>query len=176
MKRFLAACLMVAATTGTALACDATLPDHLRVLDCDLATALQNGAARSAVLHDLLERVDRADGLIYVTPPPRTGVATHLLGGFSHDVSVAGRYRILRVFVSDKPSDQVIAIVGHELRHALEVLELSNARTEAEVEALYDRIGWRTSGRTVETQAALDVGHAIERELRAAKRKTAIER
>ena len=171
MKRFLAAGLMVIGTTGSAIACSATLPDHLRVLDCGLATALQSGAARSAVLHDLLERVQRADGLIYVTPPPPTGAATRLLGGFSHDVSVAGRYRVLLVFVSDKPSDQVVATVGHELRHALEVLELSNARTEAEVEALYDRIGWRTSGRTVETQAALDAGHAIERELRAAKRR-----
>lgn len=169
MRRFLAAGLIVAATTARALGCDATLPDHVRVLDCGLAAALENASARSAVLNDLLQRAERSDGLIYVTPPPPTGAATHLLGGFSHDISVAGPYRVLRVVVSGKADDRVIATVGHELRHALEVLELSNARSEAEVDALYNRIGWRTSGHTVETQAALDAGIAIARELRTAK-------
>ena len=61
-----------------------------------------------------------------------------------------------------------MAIVGHEMRHALEVLETS-ASTEAEVEALYDRIGWPTSAHTVEAQAALDAQTTITRELRASR-------
>ena len=73
------------------------------------------------------------------------------------------------IFVSGKVDDSRVAIVGHELRHALEVLELSSARSEAEVEALYDHLGWRTSAHTVETQEALDAGTAISRELRAAR-------
>jgi hypothetical protein len=34
-------------------------------------------------------------------------------------------------------------------------------------DALFDRIGWHTSERTVETQAALDPGNAITSELKA---------
>jgi len=170
MGRILATTL-AAMTLGTnVFGCDAVLPEHVRILDCRLATAVANAAAgRSAVLKDLLERVQRTDGLVFLTPPPPTGPATRLLGGFSHKISAAGRYRVLRIVVSGKVDDASIAIVGHELRHALEVLELSAATTEADVDALFDRIGWHTSERTVETQAAIDAGTAIERELTASK-------
>jgi len=66
--------------------------------------------------------------------------------------------------------DNAIAIVGHELRHALEVLELSTACSEGEVDALFERLGWHAGVRAVETQAARDAGETIERELRAAKK------
>jgi hypothetical protein len=143
------------------------LPDHVRILDCRLATAVAGAASRSATLNDLLQRVQRTDGLVYITPPPLTGPGTRLLGGFSHDISVAGSHRVLRIFVGTERNDAAMATIGHELRHALEVLELSSATTEAEVDALYTRLGWQTSAHTVETQAALDAGNAIARELRA---------
>jgi hypothetical protein len=170
MGRILATTL-AAMTVGTnVFGCDAVLPDHVHILDCRLATAVADAAAsRSAVLKDLLERVERSDGQVYLTPPPPTGPATRLLGGLSHKVSAGGRYRVLFIVVSGKVDDAAIAIVGHELRHALEVLELSAAKTEAEVDALFDRLGWHTSERTIETQAALDAGNAIARELRSAK-------
>jgi len=169
MPRVLAAVVVAMSVGANAAACDTTLPDHVRILDCPLAMAVARAAQRSAVLNDLLQRVQRTNGLIYITPPPPAGTATRLLGGFSHAVSLAGSHRILRIFVSGKLDDASMAIVGHELRHALEVLELSTAGTETEVDALFDQIGWRTSGRTGETQAALDAGYAVARELRASK-------
>jgi hypothetical protein len=169
MGRILAATMMLSAVGTRLLACDAVLPDHVRILDCRLTAAVASAAGRSATLNDLLQRIQRSDGLVYITAPPPTGPATQLLGGFSHAVSVAGPNRVLRIFVSGKVDDSRVAIVGHELRHALEVLELSSARSEAEVEALYDHLGWRTSAHTVETQEALDAGTAISRELRVAR-------
>ncbi|HEX6464311.1 MAG TPA: hypothetical protein VFZ98_07660 [Vicinamibacterales bacterium] len=168
MARILAAALVTMGVGTRLLACEAVLPDHVRVLDCRLAGAVADAAGRSATLNDLLQRVQRSDGLIFITPLPPTGPAAKLLGGFSHDVSVAGSYRVMRIVVQKNTDDSAMAIVGHELRHALEVLEMSSARTEAEVDALYERLGWRTSAHTVETQAALDAGHTIARELRAA--------
>jgi hypothetical protein len=169
MVRILAAAMMMSTVGTSLLACDVVLPDHVRVLDCRLTAAVASAASRSATLSDLLQRVQRSDGLVYITAPPPTGPATQLLGGFSHNVSVAGPNRVLRIFVSGKADDPGMVIVGHELRHALEVLELSSARTEAEVEALYDHLGWRTSAHTVETQEAIDAGTAIGRELRASR-------
>jgi hypothetical protein len=169
MTRILVAAVMTMTIGTKLLACDTVLPDHLRVLDCRLAKALAGAAGRSAQLSDLIDRVSHTDGLVYVTPLPTQGPASRLLGGFSHDISVAGPFRVLRIVLPSQYNDTAIAIAGHELRHALEVLEMSTARTEAEVEALYDRIGWRTSGRTVETQAALDAENAIARELRTSK-------
>jgi len=158
-------------TLGTnAFGCDAVLPDRVRISDCGLATAVADAAARrSAVLKDLLARVEHSDGRVVVTMHPPTGPDTPLLGGLSHAVSVEGRLRVLSIVVFGNVDDVMIAIVGHELRHALEVLELSTATTKAEVNALFDRIGWRTPKGAVETQAALDAGDAIARELRASK-------
>ena len=168
MFRFLVGVVMTMTTATKLVACEAVLPDHVRILDCRLAGAVASAASRSAVLNDLLEHVQRTNGLIYVTPPPVIGPAKDLLGGLSHDISVAGSFRVLRIFLPGKRDDAAMAIVGHELRHALEVLETS-ATTRAEVDALYDRIGWSTSERSVETQAALDSQYTIERELRASK-------
>jgi hypothetical protein len=165
--RLLAGTLMTIATATRLLACDAVLPQQVRILDCRLATAVAAAAGRSPMLNGLLNRIQHTDGLIFITPPPVTGQVTHLLGGFSHNVSVAGSHRVLRIVVTGGSNDAEISIVGHELRHALEVLELSNATTEGQVDALYERIGWRTSGHTVETQAALDAGNTIARELQA---------
>jgi hypothetical protein len=75
-------------------------------------------------------------------------------------------HRVRRIVVTGGLNDAAIAIGGHELRHALEVLEMSDATTESQVDALYTRIGWRTSGHTVETQAALAAGNGIAKELR----------
>ena len=169
MRKLLAIAVVVFGVGGNALACDVALPDHVRILDCRVAAAVANAADRSPILKDLLERVERTDGIVYVTASPMVGAAARLLGGLSHDVTKAGRFRILRIFVSGKVDDSSIAIVGHELRHALEVLELSGACTEAEVDALFERLGWHSAAHAVETQAALDAGYAIERELSASR-------
>jgi hypothetical protein len=169
MRPFLVAALMLAAVSGKAFACDATIPDHVRILDCRLAAAVADAAGRSPILEDLLERVERTDGLVFVTRPPIVGPATRLLGGLSHHVTTAGRYRVLRIFFAGRVDDHGVAIVGHELRHALELLETSTASRRTDVDALFDRLGWRAGTDVVETQAALDAGHAIERELSAAR-------
>lgn len=164
MRVFLAATLVAMALAGRVYACDGAIPDRVRIVDCRLAAAVADAAARSPTLQTLLERVGRTDGLIYITPPvdPSTG----LLGGLSHAVSSAGRFRLLRIFVSLPPDDRAIAVVGHELQHALEVLELSTARSEMDVDRLFERIGWHTKAHVIETQAALDAGGTIERELK----------
>jgi hypothetical protein len=175
MGRILTA-VLVAMTMGTkAFGCDAVLPDHVRILDCRLAAAVANAAGtRSMSLKDLLDRVERTNGLVYVAAPPISGPATRLLGGLSHRVSAAGPYRVLTIVVSGKVDDATIATVGHELRHALELLELSAATNEADVDAFFNGIGWHTSERTVETQAAMDAGNAVARELKTSRRSVTV--
>jgi hypothetical protein len=175
MRRFLAAGLMTAALSGKALACEATLPDHLRILDCRLADAVAAATPRSATLRDIVERVQRSDGLVFVSQSDGIGMVRHAAGGLSHQITRAGHYRVLKIFVSTSVDDSAIATVGHELRHALEVLELSTASSEAEVDALFDRLGWHAGVRAVETQAARDAGDTIQRELRAAKQKRGVQ-
>jgi hypothetical protein len=170
VERILATTLVAMTLATSVFGCDAVLPDHLRISDCRLATAMANAAARrSAVLKDILERLERSDGRVVVTAHPPTRQATPLLGGLYHTVSVEGNLRVLSIVVFGEVDDAMVAVVGHELRHALEVLELSSARTKTEVDALFNRIGWHTSKGAVETRAAVDAGNAITRELQASK-------
>jgi len=168
MLRFLIGAAMTMTTATRLLACDAALPDHVRIPDCRKAAAVADAAGRSATLNDLFQRVQRTNGLIFITTPPAIGRAKDILGGLSLDISVAGSFRILRIYVTCRLDDTAMAVVGHEVRHAVEVLETS-ATTEAEVDALYGRIGWPMSSLSFETQAAIDAQNTIAHELRASR-------
>ena len=55
--------------------------------------------------------------------------------------------------------------MGHELRHALEVIEQSTVRDNGSMFFLYKRIGTHMAG-TIETRAAMTAGRKIRKELR----------
>jgi len=86
-------------------------------------------------------------------------------GALSHSVTTAGAHRVLHVMVGAGQGDRPIAILAHELHHAIEVLEAPDVSTEAAVDQLFERIGTRVHGGVVETQAALDAERAVRREL-----------
>lgn len=169
MRRFLATALLGFATTSQAIACERTLPDHLRILDCRLAAAVADAAQRSATLNNLIERIQGSNALVFVVPPPNFGSASHLLGGVYYDIPSAGSYRIVRIFVSRKTGDEAVATFGHELRHVLELLDTGGTKENLKAKALEGRTAWRSDFHTIETQAALDAGNAIKRELKAAR-------
>ena len=76
-------------------------------------------------------------------------------------------HRYLRIQVTGHPqSNEMIALVGHELRHALEVAESPAVRDQASLIALYERIGHRSSGaHHYDTVAAQDTGRQVRAEL-----------
>jgi hypothetical protein len=81
-------------------------------------------------------------------------------------VTPAGPYRILHVRLdSGRPDIELMASIGHELRHALEVLEDSSLRSAAAMYLFYTR-GKDTTPRTFETGAAQSTGDAVYREIR----------
>jgi hypothetical protein len=147
-------------------ACEAQVPVQIRIVDCQLATAFEQALGRSASLRMLVDRIGVLKGIVYVTVPVNVTAKTTLLGGFFHQVTSAGDTHILRIALAHEPrySDQSMAILGHELRHALEVLETPDARTEADVDALYGRIGYVRSSGIVETDAAVAMEHQVEKE------------
>jgi hypothetical protein len=153
-------------------ACEARAPAHIRVVDCQVATAFERALERSPSLRTLVDRIGELKGIVYVTAPVNVTAKTTLTGGLFHQVVSAGETRILRIALAHESrySDHSMAILGHELRHALEVLETPDARTEADVDALYGRIGYVRGGGIVETDPAVAMGHQVEQELIAARR------
>jgi hypothetical protein len=79
MGRILATTL-AALTLGTnVFGCDALLPDHVRIPDCRLATTQANTAAgQSAILKEVLKRVERSEGRVFVTATDLSGLLTAL--------------------------------------------------------------------------------------------------
>ena len=71
--------------------------------------------------------------------------------------------------MAPESGDRSLITLGHELQHAIEVLEANDVTTEAAVDRLFERIGIRVSAGVMETHAALDVERAVARELSASR-------
>jgi hypothetical protein len=146
---------------------DAIASARIRPIGQPMTDALREGVRRSPTLAALVSRIEASDGLVYLIGMrcfrPQQRVV--LNGSLSHDVRVTGGYRLLKITVDPGRGDQTIATIGHELRHALEVLESPGAVDLASVDRLYTRIGFVTGTCVFETAAARDAQNAVAREL-----------
>jgi hypothetical protein len=81
---------------------------------------------------------------------------------------MAGTQRYLRVQVrGDLPTADLIALIGHELRHALEIADDPTVQDEPSMLTLYQRIGHATTGEThtFDTREAQTAGRRVRLEL-----------
>jgi hypothetical protein len=74
------------------------------------------------------------------------------------------RYVRIQIALRGAP-DEGIAILAHELQHAIEVAQETHVSDQAELAALYQRIGTRSGHLIYDTQAAQEVGRLVRREL-----------
>ena len=81
-------------------------------------------------------------------------------------MAAAGPNRMLRVVVDDRRRSDIetMASIGHELRHALEVLTESNVTTGAGMFHVYRHSGGVQG--VFETEAAIAAGDAVYLELK----------
>jgi len=120
-----------------------------------LSVLVQRGAARSATFRNLLARIDRTDGIVWIDE----GQCGHSVRAcLVPTVKLAGPSRLLRVLINTKGDERdVIAGIGHELQHAVEVLSERSIRSSAALQNFFDRVGPTGSGR-FETEAAVHAG------------------
>jgi hypothetical protein len=146
----------------------ATNPDsHVRATEPVIRALLQTGLSRSATFQRLVDALNQADVIVYVDPL-RT---REMLGGYlSHDVISAGGYRYLHIAINVRGGDvRVIALLAHELQHAIEVAEDPDAGDARHVDALFRRLASK-AGCTIascsETAAAIKVQNLVDSELK----------
>jgi hypothetical protein len=139
---------------------------RLRTTDTRMARLLEQALSRSARVRALAAQLDAGDVIVYLMLDPR------LDSGLAGRLTLLGRsplFRFVRVVLNGSRSiDQMLVSLGHELQHAVEVLEAPEVVDEASLLALYQRIGTETrvSGRPGwETAAAFRVGQEVRREL-----------
>ena len=132
-----------------------------------IAAALVEAERRSPTFNALVRTIEGTDGIVYVERGRcRRGVHACL----SHAVSSGGGFRFLRVLV-DSVDDvvELMATIGHELRHAIEILSEPSVRTATAAYNFYAREA-ATSRDAFETAAAVRTGIIVFDELTRARR------
>lgn len=123
---------------------------------------IAEGCARSPSFRSIVDRLRQTNLVVYVEP------ARHLPGfmiGATEFVGVNGDFRYVRVSIRLGSSKKnVIALLGHELQHALEIGLAPEVVDQATLEALYRRIGDRSVD-GVDSAAARATGDRVYEEL-----------
>src|SRR6185436_5727380 len=132
-----------------------------------IAAALIEAERLSPTFNALVRTIEGTDGIVYVERGTcRRGVHACL----SHSVASGGGFRLLRILV-DNVDDvvELMATIGHELRHAIELLSEPSVRTAVAAYNFYSREA-PTSRLVFETPAAVRAGIVVFDELTRARR------
>jgi hypothetical protein len=137
-----------------------------------LALVLE-GRHRSPTFAALVERIERADTLVYIV---RVHSLPHRMEGSLVHEQAYSTARYLKIALAmGTPSERMLVVIAHELQHVCEVLDAGISTDGAALDLLFARIGTRQLGTDVgeqyETAAAQEVEKAVSRELSATKRR-----
>jgi hypothetical protein len=152
-----------AQTPGTAGDPAAPHDPRVRTDDLALSALIRQATDQSATFRRLVAEIQATDGIVYVI---RGRCGHYVRACLLLWMGAAGPNRMLRVVVdSDRTDIDTMALLGHELRHALEVLAEPSVRTGAGMFNLYRRNG-AAQRETFETKAAIVASDAVYRELK----------
>jgi hypothetical protein len=139
---------------------------RVRPNDSRIATVLLDGLRRSPSLGALVDRIEASDVIVYLEMQPNLG---RRLAGCLTWITSVGRYRYVRASINPELSpDALIAAIGHELQHVIEIIEHPSVTDPSSLLALYTRIGRGNSqlAPTLDTDAARAAGAQVREELR----------
>jgi hypothetical protein len=159
--------IVIALVTSMPIGADSA-PAHprLRLPDRRMLPVVQAGRDSSPSFRALIERLETTDVVVYV----QCARLRSRLDGELTFLAAAGGLRYVSVRIAwDLPLERRIAVLGHELRHALEVADNPDIVSAGTMALAYERFGFtRNRGfRRVDfdTMAAIDTGVTIAREL-----------
>src|SRR5262245_23795026 len=116
----------------------------LRTDDPIVADLVTRGLEASATFRNLYQRLERSDLIVYL----QRGTQVPIGSGYNQFITYAGSYRFLRITLNvDRVNDDAVALLGHELRHAVELAEEPTVDDGDDYERMYDRIGYQSCAR-----------------------------
>jgi hypothetical protein len=136
---------------------------HVRAMQKDAEKLIAQGMAQSPTFRRLVNRIERSDVIVYVDLRPDMRDS---IGGSLRFLAKSATHRFLRVQVNraDAPVWQV-ALLGHELQHAVEVVEAEEVASGDDLRSLYRRIGVRTGIDAYDSMAAREAGYTVRDEI-----------
>jgi hypothetical protein len=124
---------------------------------------IETGMARSATFRRLVHRIEASDVIVYVQLEP--GLPTGI-GGLLEFMGVGGDVRFLRITLGRQLHRPIlVALLGHELQHAVEVADAPGVRSATQLEALYRSIGHPVGSHRYDSVAARSAGQTVRDEL-----------
>jgi hypothetical protein len=161
-------CLLVATPSLSMAAesiAEAPRRPSIRSTDRRLRSLLEDGLRVSPTLRVLVARLHASDVVVYLQcdgPSGPDGRLTFL--------TTAGGYRYVVVRMARFPRSQQIAMMAHELQHAVEIAETPAIVDGPSLVREYRRIGYENPwsqlpGVSFDTRAAVRVGEQVLREL-----------
>ena len=141
-----------------------SIGSHVRGATPAVNTMLATGIKLSGTFARLVRAIDDTDVIVYVEIV--NSLPTGLDGRLSFSTK-AGGFRYLRIQVpANTGKHDLIAVVGHELQHALEIAEHPNVQDSDGVAGLYKLIGLQMHGvDRYDTAAARSIGRRVRAEL-----------
>ncbi|PYR59989.1 MAG: hypothetical protein DMF85_06340 [Acidobacteria bacterium] len=162
----LCATLNVARAAPLSAAAALEAPDrHVRTLDRRVHWLIAQGVSHSRTFASLVTEITSSDVIVYVQEARDlpTGLSGRL---FLLPTSNDQRYLRIQVRLDGLSPRDAIALMAHELQHAVEVARAPDVRDAATMARLYERIGDRGLGaHWYETQAARRAGRQVRSEL-----------
>ena len=160
--------MMVTGLAGTgwpvvAASVDAPAIGRVRSSNAVIGRVVTEASDRSRTFRRLVETINASDGTVYVEEGKcGFGVRACLV-----TVTMAGAHRYLWVKVDTRKADwDLMASIGHELQHALEVLSDRTVTSGFAMYYFFLRQGSHSQGLAFETDAAIEAGDAVRAEVR----------
>jgi len=156
-------------------AAQSTPGQHVRSSEPRIQALIKTGHERSVTFRSLLDALNASDVIVYieshVARESRQTVRENLDAYLLHQVASQGGYRYLRIALGARGSQRrLIAILAHELQHAIEVAQAPEVRDSEGIERMFSALAltFGCGGTTCyETQAAKDVERVVLKELAA---------
>jgi len=139
---------------------------HVRPTGSPAACTLERGQALSPTLRGLLGQLEESDLVVYIEERPRRAGRPDAWIEFI-GAATGTRYARIIINMSLGPAQQ-LALLGHELQHALEIVARPEIRDRGSFLRYYEQFGTAVHRRSFDSAAALKTGEGIRQELAAA--------
>ena len=153
------------------LALDASQPPSVRTTDRRMRALFDEGLRRSLTFRAVVDRLNQSDVVVYLHCEAQW--SPRVAGRLTFVAATGGlRYVVVRI-ARQLSREQQLAILGHELQHAVEIADTPAIVDAASLEREYRRFGYvsrwsPTPGVAFDSQAAVDTGVQVLREVTAA--------
>jgi hypothetical protein len=135
---------------------------RLRFLDLPATRLTADAIQRSPTIRSFAERIEASDLLVYV----RLQFERQGRSGSTRLIASSAGTRFVLVTVNPiARRDDLVARLGHELQHVLEIAAAPDVQDDGGMRALFGRIGYRSAPDGWETDAAITTAHRVYQEM-----------